>query len=85
MCMQSMNLIWPSMWSGGVLTDDNDNDEQRRRRRRQTNQDCIGSRPTFCREPKTKVINFTIELLKLLAWITNFKIICELVFRIQKF
>ena len=23
MCMQSMNLIWPSMWSGGVLTDDN--------------------------------------------------------------
>ena len=26
MCMQSMNLIWPSMWSGGVLTDDNDND-----------------------------------------------------------
>ena len=22
MCMQSMNLIWPSMWSGGVLTDD---------------------------------------------------------------
>ena len=26
MCMQSMNLIWPSMWSGGVLTDDaNDN------------------------------------------------------------
>ena len=24
MCMQSMNLIWPSMWSGGVLTDDND-------------------------------------------------------------
>ena len=37
MCMQSMNLIWPSMWSGGVLTDDaysnndnsdNDNDRQ---------------------------------------------------------
>ena len=28
MCMQSMNLIWPSMWSGGVLTDnDNDNDD----------------------------------------------------------
>ena len=25
---------------------------RRRRRRRQTNQDCIGSRPTFCREPK---------------------------------
>ena len=25
MCMQSMNLIWPSMWSGEVLTDDNDN------------------------------------------------------------
>ena len=25
MCMQSMNLIWPSMWSGGVLTDNNDN------------------------------------------------------------
>ena len=24
MCMQSMNLIWPSMWSGGVLTDDDD-------------------------------------------------------------
>ena len=24
MCMQSMNLIWPSMWSGGVLTDNND-------------------------------------------------------------
>ena len=21
MYMQSMNLIWPSMWSGGVLTD----------------------------------------------------------------
>ena len=21
MCMQSMNLIWPSMWSGGVLTE----------------------------------------------------------------
>ena len=21
MCMQSMNLIQPSMWSGGVLTD----------------------------------------------------------------
>ena len=20
MCMQSMNLIWPSMWSGGVFT-----------------------------------------------------------------
>ena len=28
MCMQSMNLIWPSMWSGGVLTDNNnDNDD----------------------------------------------------------
>ena len=28
MCMQSMNLIWPSMWSGGVLTDDtNDNND----------------------------------------------------------
>ena len=27
MCMQSMNLIWPSMWSGGVLTDDNDDDD----------------------------------------------------------
>ena len=27
MCMQSMNLIWPSMWSGGVLTDDNNNDD----------------------------------------------------------
>ena len=28
MCIQSMNLIWPSMWSGGVLTDnDNDNDD----------------------------------------------------------
>ena len=27
MCMQSMNLIWPSMWSGGVLTDDDDNDD----------------------------------------------------------
>ena len=26
MCMQSMNFIWPSMWSGGVLTDDNDDD-----------------------------------------------------------
>ena len=26
MYMQSMNLIWPSMWSGGVLTDDNDDD-----------------------------------------------------------
>ena len=26
MCMQSMNLIWPSMWSGGVLTDNNDDD-----------------------------------------------------------
>ena len=26
MCMQSMNLISPSMWSGGVLTDDNNND-----------------------------------------------------------
>ena len=26
MCMQSMNLIWPSMWSGGVLTDDNNDD-----------------------------------------------------------
>ena len=26
--MESMNLIWPSMWSGGVLTDDNnDNDD----------------------------------------------------------
>ena len=25
--MQSMNLIWSSMWSGGVLTDDNDNDD----------------------------------------------------------
>ena len=24
MCIQSMNLIWPSMWSGGVLTDDDD-------------------------------------------------------------
>ena len=24
MYMQSMNLIWPSMWSGGVLTDYND-------------------------------------------------------------
>ena len=29
-CMQSMNLIWPSMWSGGVLTDDaNDNNDDR--------------------------------------------------------
>ena len=28
MCMQSMNLIWPSMWSGRVLTDNkNDNDD----------------------------------------------------------
>ena len=27
MCMQSMNLIWPSMWSGGVLTDNNDDDD----------------------------------------------------------
>ena len=30
MCMQSMNLIWPSMWSGGVLTDDNDNNNDDR-------------------------------------------------------
>ena len=38
MCMQNMNLIWPSMWSGGVLTDNNnaydaddanDNDDDR--------------------------------------------------------
>ena len=33
MCMQSMNLIWPSMWSGGLLTDDTndnkDNDDDR--------------------------------------------------------
>ena len=34
MCVQSINLIWPSMWSGGVLTDDNndnynDNDDDR--------------------------------------------------------
>ena len=33
MCMQSMNLMWPSMWSGGVLTvdandDNNDNDDR---------------------------------------------------------
>ena len=27
MCMQSMNLIWPSMWSGGVLTDNNDDND----------------------------------------------------------
>ena len=27
MWMQSMNLIWPSMWSGGVLTDDNDDND----------------------------------------------------------
>ena len=27
MAMQSMNLIWPSMWSGGVLTDNNDDDD----------------------------------------------------------
>ena len=28
MCLQSMNLIWPSLWSGGVLTDDaNDNND----------------------------------------------------------
>ena len=27
MCMQSMNLIWPSMWSGGVLTDDDNDDD----------------------------------------------------------
>ena len=27
MCIQSMNLIWPSMWSGGVLTDDNNDDD----------------------------------------------------------
>ena len=26
MCMQSMNLTWPSMWSGGVFTDNNNND-----------------------------------------------------------
>ena len=25
MCLQSMNLIWLSMWPGGVLTDDNNN------------------------------------------------------------
>ena len=52
MCMQSMNLIWPSMWSGGVLTDDDNDDDDDDDDRRQTNQDCIGSRPTFCREPK---------------------------------
>ena len=27
MCMQSMNLIWPSMWSGGVRDDNDNNDE----------------------------------------------------------
>ena len=27
MCMQSMKLIWPIMWSGGVLTDDNDDND----------------------------------------------------------
>ena len=28
MCMQSVDLIWPSMWSGGVLIDDaNDNND----------------------------------------------------------
>ena len=27
MSMQSMNLIWPSMWPGGVLTDNNNDDE----------------------------------------------------------
>ena len=27
MCMQSINLIWPSMWSGGVLTDDDDDND----------------------------------------------------------
>ena len=27
MSMQSMNLIWPRMWSGGVLTDNNDNND----------------------------------------------------------
>ena len=26
MCTQSMNLIWPSMWSGGVLTDASNDD-----------------------------------------------------------
>ena len=26
---------------------------RQQQRRRQTNQDCIGSQPTFCREPKT--------------------------------
>ena len=26
----------------------------RRQRRRQTNHDCIGSRPTLCREPKSQ-------------------------------
>ena len=25
--MQSINLIWPSMWSAGVLTDNNDNND----------------------------------------------------------
>ena len=59
MCMQSMNLIWPSMWSGGVLTDDaNDNNDDDDR---QTNHDCIGSRPTFCREPINKPIDLTLK------------------------
>ena len=40
---------------------------QRRRRRRQTNQDCIGSRPTFCREPKTIALSGILTLEQLLA------------------
>ena len=49
----------------------------RRRGQRQTNHDCIGSRPTFCREPK-RTCTFSFQVLHLIKDICNTKILWPL-------